>query len=194
MKDSREDVRLLQEIAEGSRSSFDRFYEKYGPFIYHIALRIVGNEAEAEDISQDVFLEILQKPKQFNPKRGSIEAFLAVKTKSRALDRLRKKRALLISRLEEAALKEDKGAEFHFLHQLEKNILLDALNHIPAQQREAIIRFYFQGEAQREIADRMQKPLGSIKSLIRYGLNNLRKQKEILNWIEPGGGGNKHEI
>ncbi|NNV06114.1 sigma-70 family RNA polymerase sigma factor [Geobacillus sp. C56-T2] len=192
MEDRREDLELLEKIAEGSRTAFDRFYEKYAPMVYHIALRIVGDEAEAEDVSQDVFLEILQNPHQFDPKRGSVQAFLAVKTKSRSLDRLRKKRDLLVNRLEETALKEN-GAEFYFLRQLEQQVILDALTHLPEAQRQAIIHFYFHGETQREIAAAMNKPLGSIKSLIRYGLRNLRKQKELFRWLEAGRGENKHE-
>ncbi|MED4270430.1 sigma-70 family RNA polymerase sigma factor [Geobacillus stearothermophilus] len=192
MEDRWEDMELLEKIAEGSRTAFDRFYEKYAPMVYHIALRIVGNEAEAEDVSHDVFLEILQKPHQFDPKRGSVQAFLAVKTKSRSLDRLRKKRDLLVSRLEEAALKE-KGAEFYFLRQLEQQVILDALTHLPEEQRQAIIHFYFRGETQREIAAAMNKPLGSVKSLIRYGLRNLRKQKELFHWMEAGRGEEQHE-
>ncbi|MED3731709.1 MULTISPECIES: sigma-70 family RNA polymerase sigma factor [Geobacillus] len=192
MEDRWEDMELLEKIAEGSRTAFDRFYEKYAPVVYHIALRIVGNEAEAEDVSHDVFLEILQKPHQFDPKRGSVQAFLAVKTKSRSLDRLRKKRDLLVSRLEEAALKE-KGAEFYFLRQLEQQVILDALTHLPEEQRQAIIHFYFRGETQREIAAAMNKPLGSVKSLIRYGLRNLRKQKELFHWMEAGRGEEQHE-
>ncbi|KJE28200.1 RNA polymerase sigma factor, sigma-70 family protein [Geobacillus kaustophilus] len=192
MEDRREDAELLAEIAEGSRAAFDRFYEKYAPMVYHIALRIVGDEAEAEDVSHDVFLEILQKPHQFDPKRGSVQAFLAVKTKSRSLDRLRKKRDLLASRLEEAALKE-KGAEFYFLRQLEQQVIIDALTHLPEEQRQAIIHFYFHGETHREIAAAMNKPLGSVKSLIRYGLRNLRKQKELFRWMEAGRGEKQHE-
>ncbi|MBB6283410.1 MULTISPECIES: sigma-70 family RNA polymerase sigma factor [Geobacillus] len=192
MENRWEDAELLKKIAEGSRTAFDRFYEKYAPIVYHIALQIVGDKAEAEDVSQDVFLEILQKPTQFDPKRGSVKAFLAVKTKSRSLDRLRKNRHLLVSRLEEAALKE-KGAEFYFLRQLEQQIILDALTHLPEAQRQAIIHFYFRGETQREIAAAMNKPLGSIKSLIRYGLRNLRKQQALFRWLEAGRGENKHE-
>ncbi|KAF0996052.1 sigma-70 family RNA polymerase sigma factor [Geobacillus sp. TFV-3] len=192
MEDRREDAELLANIAKGSRAAFDRFYEKYAPMVYHIALQIVGDEAEAEDVSHDVFLEILQKPHQFDPKRGSVQAFLAVKTKSRSLDRLRKKRDLLVSRLEEASLKE-KGAEFHFLRQLEQRVIIDALTHLPEEQRQAIIHFYFHGETQREIAAAMNKPLGSVKSLIRYGLRNLRKQKELFRWMEAGRGEKQHE-
>ncbi len=65
---------------------------------------------------------------------------------------------------------------------------MEALKSIPNEQREAIIRSYFQGETHREIASTMNKPLGSIKSLIRYGLNNMRKQKSLLHWVQSGGG------
>ncbi|WP_420842603.1 RNA polymerase sigma factor [Fervidibacillus halotolerans] len=175
----------------GSRQSFDQFYEAFIPFVFQIAYEILGDYTEAEDVSQDVFLEVLQKIDQYNPNKGSIKAWLAVKTKSRCLDRLRKKKPILVNRLEKIALGKEKGADLEFLEQIEKRIILDALNHLPPEQREAIIRSYFNGETHREIAGAMKKPLGSIKSLIRYGLNNLRKQKSIVHWTEPNGGDGK---
>lgn len=194
MENDQENIQLLQEIAQGSRHSFDIFYEKYISFVYHIAYQITREHSEAEDICHDVFLEVFQKSKQYNPAKGSIKAWLAVKTKSRALDHLRKKKPLLMNRLEELLKKEEKGADLQFLAQLEKNLIMDALNHLPLEQREAIIRSYFQGETHKEIANKMKKPLGSIKSLIRYGLNNLRKQKALVNWIESSGSEKKNEI
>lgn len=189
--EDKESLQLMKNIALGSKRSFDLFYETYIPFVFQIAYHLLGDYAEAEDVSQDVFLEVLQKIDQYDPERGSIKAWLAVKTKSRCLDRLRKKKPLLINRLEKIDFQREKGADLAFLEQIEKNLLLDAVNHLPPQQREAIIRSYFQGETHREIAGAMAKPLGSIKSLIRYGLNNLRKQKTIVQWVESNGGEGK---
>ncbi|WP_062353595.1 RNA polymerase sigma factor [Bacillus kwashiorkori] len=184
MDDNQESIRLLDEIAHGSRQAFDTFYEKHISFVYQIALHIVQNETEAEDIAQDVFLEVFQKYKQYDSKKGSVKAWLAVKTKSRSIDRLRKKKPLLVNRLELLLKQKEKGADVQFFSELQNYILIDALNAIPFDQREAIIRAYFNGETHKEIAGRMHRPLGSVKSLIRYGLNNLRKQKTLLHWVK----------
>lgn len=75
------------------------------------------------------------------------------------------------------------GADLQFFHSLEKHLIVEALKAIPIEQREAIIRSYYNGETHNEIAMTMKKPLGSVKSLIRYGLNNLRKQKALMQWV-----------
>ncbi|WAA09920.1 RNA polymerase sigma factor [Fervidibacillus albus] len=189
--EDKEALQLIKNMTVGSKHSFDQFYETYIPFVFQIAYHMLGDYSEAEDVSQDVFLEVLQKIDQYDPKKGSVKAWLAVKTKSRCLDRLRKKRPVLVNRLEKMAREKEQGADMAFLEQIEKKIIFDALTHLPEAQREAIVRSYFNGETHREIAGAMEKPLGSIKSLIRYGLNNLRKQKNIVHWVESNGGDGK---
>lgn len=194
LDENRESILLLEQIAQGSGRAFDLFYEKHCAFIYHIAMQIVESPVEAEDICHDVFLEVFQKYKQYKPSRGSVKAWLAVKTKSRSIDLLRKKQPLLIHKLEGLAEKEARAADLEVLSLIERKIIYEALNKLPTGQREAIYRSYFQGATHKEIASRMGKPLGSVKSMIRYGLNNLRKQKSIWSLAESGGGEKKNEI
>ena len=193
MDQNQESVQLLQDIRAGSRQAFDHFYELHIQFVFQIAFQLVREQAEAEDVCHDVFLEVLQKTTQYQPAKGSVKAWLAVKTRSRALDRLRKKKPLLTDEWEQKMGKEESGADLKVLKQIEKDVLFDALKQIPSEQREAIYRSYYQEETHKEIAMTMQKPLGSVKSLIRYGLNNLRKQKSIFHWAKSSGGGNHHE-
>ena len=193
MDENQESLLLLQEIAGGSLQSFDRFYEKHIGFVFNIAYQIVKNQAEAEDICHDVFIEVYQKISQYHAERGSVKAWLAVKTRSRALDRLRKKKPYLVHKMEKPIENEDIATDILFIKRLEHDLVLDALDQIPSEQREAIYRAYFQEETHKEIAETMKKPLGSVKSLIRYGLNNLRKQKSIWNWAKYSGGGNHND-
>jgi len=192
MEEKLDQIQWFQKMNFSSYHAFEDFYEQHVHFVFQIALNIVGDHKEAEDVTHDVFLEVFQKHRQYNPEKGSIKAWLAVKTKSRAIDRLRKKKPLLVNKLEGLLKDQEKGADICFLSELEHSILKEALNELPEEQREAIIRSYFNGESHREIAERMKKPLGSVKSLIRYGLNNLRKQKTLMHWAETGGGGDKH--
>ncbi|GAA0287414.1 RNA polymerase sigma-70 factor (ECF subfamily) [Gracilibacillus halotolerans] len=188
-------VRLLSEMANGSKQAFDQFYETTISFVYQIALSIVHNHAEAEDICHDVFLEVYGKAKQYSEDRGSVKAWLAVRTRSRSLDRLRRNKWLLTDRLEELVDKKGKvpATELYFLQSIEKHILIDALKEIPENQRQAIIRSYFHDETHGEIALKMNKPLGSVKSFIRYGINNLQKQKSLVQWVMGGSRGEKNE-
>lgn len=188
--DERETTTLVKQLSRGSRHAFQQFYETYVSFVYNIAFSIVKNHEEAEDICHDVFLEVYHKASQYSSEKGSVKAWLAIITKSRSLDRLRKNKRLLISRLEHFVHKKDDiNIERHILQSLEKHIVYDALKAIPLEQREAIIRSYFHGETHREIASKMDKPLGSVKSLIRYGMNNLRKQKALAQWMLGGSRG-----
>lgn len=192
MDENRQSMNLLKKAKQGSRESFNQFYKMHLSYVFHIAFKFVGNKQEAEDICQDVFLEVFQNIQQYDAERGSVKAWLAVKTKSRSLDRLRKKRPLLVQKLEEIKIGQETGADVQVLKTLEKDIILEALKELPEKQKRALYLAYFQGETHKEIAMEMNKPLGSVKSFIRYGLNNLRKQKSILNWTESGGGG-KHQ-
>lgn len=191
--DNQESIQLLENIASGSRVAFDIFYEKYISFVYQIALSIIQDQSEAEDVCHDVFLEVFQKADQYSQTKGSVKAWLAVKTKSRAIDRIRKNKYLLVNRLEQLIEMNGKvnGADLQFLQMFEQNLVFDALNCLPKEQREAIIRAYYRGETHKEIASTMKKPLGSVKSLIRYGINNLRKQKVLINWIDTSRGEKK---
>ncbi|WP_085991212.1 RNA polymerase sigma factor [Oceanobacillus senegalensis] len=194
MDNNQESVELLKQIKNGSKDAFNPFYEIHSSFVFHIAYQVTGNRVEAEDICHDVFIEVFQKAAQYKPNKGSVRAWLAVKTKSRSIDRLRKKKPLLIQKLESLSYQEVQGADLAFLKEIESKIILEALNHIPKSQREAIYRSYFKGETHKQISQDMQKPLGSVKSLIRYGLQNLRKQKSILRWTGSNGGANRHEL
>lgn len=191
--DNQESIQLLENIASGSRVAFDIFYEKYISFVYQIALSIIQDQSEAEDVCHDVFLDVFQKADQYSQTKGSVKAWLAVKTKSRAIDRIRKNKYLLVNRLEQLIEMNGKvnGADLQFLQMFEQNLVFDALNCLPKEQREAIIRSYYRGETHKEIASTMKKPLGSVKSLIRYGINNLRKQKDLINWIDTSRGEKK---
>lgn len=191
--DNQESIQLLKNIASGSRVAFDIFYEKYISFVYQIALSIIRDQSEAEDVCHDVFLDVFQKADQYSQTKGSVKAWLAVKTKSRAIDRIRKNKYLLVNRLEQLIEMNGKvnGADLQFLQMFEQNLVFDALNCLPKEQREAIIRSYYRGETHKEIALTMKKPLGSVKSLIRYGINNLRKQKDLINWIDTSRGEKK---
>jgi len=107
-----------------------------------------------------------------------------VKTRHKCIDRLRKKKPVLIQKLEHLDTKGAVETELSVLLQLEKELILDALKQIPSKQREVIYGAYFEGKTQMELAESFNRPLGTIKSLIRYGLRNMRKQKDLLNWIK----------
>src|SRR5690625_3595205 len=100
LMDKQDDIRLLKLIAKGSESAFNEFYETYVSFILQIASQVLDDRNEAEDVTHEVFLDIYKRPHQYQPERGSIKAWLAVKTRNRSIDRLRKKKPVLVQKLE----------------------------------------------------------------------------------------------
>lgn len=191
-----DEERLLHDMANGSITAFELFYEKYASLVLHIALRIVKDRMEAEDICHDLFLEVWKKAGQYDPKRGSIEAWLAVKARSRSLDRMRKKQRLPIASEENATLEQAStaaAAEENVLSRLDREVLGQALSKIPPAQARALQGMYYEAKTQRELAANMNRPLGTVKSLIRYGLDNIRKQLSQSGWLESLGGERKHE-
>ncbi|PWU66891.1 RNA polymerase [Gracilibacillus dipsosauri] len=183
-----EDHLLLKRMADGQKQAFDSFYEKYHIYIFQIAYKVVSNRSEAEDICHDVFLEIYQKAIQYNPERGSVKAWIGVKTRSRAIDRLRKKSGLLTNKLEDILMNASPSADQYVIERMEKELLVNAMSRLPKEQQQAIYHMYFEHFTQKEIAFRYNRPLGSVKSSIRYGLQNLRKQKSLLRWYGSSGG------
>ncbi|GGA73187.1 RNA polymerase sigma factor [Ornithinibacillus halotolerans] len=182
--DTERDKHLLNLIAEGSQHAFNQFYQHYVSFVLQIAVNVIGDPKEAEDVCHDVFIEVYQKPNQYNAHRGSVKAWLAVKTRSRCIDRLRKNEPILVNKLEKLDTEQAVLLEKHVLMDIEKEIIFNALNKLPNKQKELIIGAYFEGKTQRELAETYNKPLGTIKSSIRYGLRALRKQKSLLQWAK----------
>lgn len=187
---------LLDEMRSGSLAAFERFYEHFASLVFQIAYKMTGDRMEAEDVCHDVFLEIFHKADQYDPARGSLEAWLAVRTKSRALDRMRKKQRV---KLEPVKAERVESAEFpisteeRVVTRLEREAVLTALSNIPDPQRTAVYGMYYEFKTQRELSQKLHRPLGTVKSLIRYGLNSLRKELRAAGWMESAGGAGKHE-
>jgi RNA polymerase sigma factor (sigma-70 family) len=183
-----DDYLLLEQMSAGNKEAFDEFYQRYHQYIFQIAYKVLANRPEAEDITQEVFIEIYQKCDQYQASRGSIKAWVAVKTRSRSIDRLRKKPEMLADKLEDIIINASPAADQFVIEKMEKDLLRAALLKLPLPQQQAIYHMYYDQFTQKEIALKTNRPLGSVKSSIRYGLQNLKKQKSLLRWIGSGGG------
>jgi len=189
---------VLEAMCAGSVEAFDRFYERYAPLVMQIALRMMEDRMEAEDLCHDVFLEVLRSGRKFDRSRGSIESWLAVLTRSRALDRRRRARRALqgsthasgarIPEIETAAAPEDL-----VVLRFQRAAVREAFAALPSRQRRALANAFYSEKTQRELADEWNVPLGTVKSWIRGGLANLRKQMAVRGWIAGGEGGTPHD-
>lgn len=174
--------------AENTLQWLEDLYQQNASHVYKIAFYILQDPVEAEDVCHDVFLDLIQHPEKFDPLRGSIKAWLAVKTRNRAIDRLRKlkrRRYGSVYLPEPAAVESCDPTAESVLAKLEIDCLHESLRNLPQPQREALAATYFRSLRQNEWARLTGYPLGTVKSRVRYGVNNIRKQFVQMGWLEP---------
>jgi len=186
------DVELMREVAEGDGPALELLYDRYAHILFPLARRILKDHQEAKDALQDVFVQVWQSARSYDPARGSTLTWLVTLTRSRALDRLRalRRRGWPSPETEcaEPAAASDPLAEAILNEQRRR--VHQALDAIPVEQQRAIELAYFEGLTQTEIADRLGEPLGTIKTRIRLGMRKLRellseetKPRTIQDWL-----------
>jgi RNA polymerase sigma-70 factor (ECF subfamily) len=161
---------------------FERVYDEHGRGVYAAALRIVGNPAQAQDVTQDVFLRLWRRPATFDARRGDLGPYLRLMARSRALDVWREGQAA--GRASDRLKLVVTGAEARVEDAPEPAAERDearatvraALGRLPNAQREALVLAYWGGMTAHEIARRSHVPLGTAKSRIRLGLAKLREE------------------
>lgn len=178
--DQQAEILLLQKTGRGDRASFEQLYERFSGILYTTVLRVLNDQKEAEDVLQDVFIQIWEKAELYNPERGKPFTWALTLTRNKAIDRLRSLQRR--SRLNNQVEKETGVA--NQIHQpnsadevdaLQKGVLVrDAVMRLSQDQREAIEMAFFGGLTQNEIAIRLHQPLGTVKARIRRGMMRLK--------------------
>ena len=169
---------LIRRLAGGDRDAFGRFYDRYAPLVYPLVLRIVRDRADAADVLQDIFWEAWQNAATYDPARGTPEAWMITRARTRAIDRVRAVRRrgeTFVPPLDDgvmAAAPEAGGDAAS--RAMNRGIVGAALAQLPATQREAIELAYYAGLTQTVIAEQLKQPLGTVKTRIRLGLERLR--------------------
>ncbi|MFD0962300.1 RNA polymerase sigma factor [Paenibacillus chungangensis] len=188
---------VLREVSQGSEAAFELFYERYAPLVLRIAVKMLGDRMEAEDMCHEVLLEAIRKSDKYDAAKGSVDAWIAVMARSRCLDRLRKQKKRAAAELLDRDRLPEPGvslaAEEAAIGRIQQKIIREELTKLPEAQRNAIAAAYFRDKTQSQIAREWQVPLGTVKSWIRYGLGNLRKQLSKKGWQEAGEGSETYE-
>jgi RNA polymerase sigma-70 factor (ECF subfamily) len=168
---------LLSRIAAGDEGALARLYQESGKLVHGLALRILRNPADAEEVVLDVFIQVWRTAARFDPCRGSAMTWLVMMTRSRALDRLRSRelRSRREEPLGELATDPRAAAPEEMTAREERRRVRAALAAIPPEQRELVELAFFSGFSHREVAARMGQPLGTVKSRIRSGMRRLHE-------------------
>lgn len=177
------DRSLIARVAQGDERAIAALYDQYGRVLYAVAYRIVGQGADAEEIVIEAFTQAWRDARSFDAERGSVAGWLTMIARSRALDlvraRSRRDRITGSAAADQpdippgmSAWRSEPAKE---LDQAERRARVEqALAELSPPQREAIELAYFEGLSQSEIADRLQEPLGTIKTRVRLGMQKLR--------------------
>ncbi|MEP6668946.1 MAG: sigma-70 family RNA polymerase sigma factor [Chthoniobacter sp.] len=178
------EIELLQRVAQGDRVSFETLYDRFSGVLFSTAYRVLNNQEAAEDVLQDVFIQIWEKAPLYDPARGKPMTWAVTLTRNKAIDRLR-------STVRRNRLQDDVEREAETFEQFDdrssfdavaagetKRIVRDAIQKLSKDQREAIELAFFSSLTQAEIAVRLNEPLSTIKARIRRGMMKLR---EVLN-------------
>jgi RNA polymerase sigma-70 factor (ECF subfamily) len=164
---------MVTALKAGDQSAVAQLYDRYSAVVYAVALRVLGDTGAAEDVLQEVFLQLWRNPGAFDAARGSLAPWLAVIARNRAIDFLRKRKPetnledVIISVAPDLARDADRARAAEKVR--------GVIGTMPPPQRSALEMAYFEGMSHSEIASKTGEPLGTIKTRIRAGLITLRK-------------------
>lgn len=169
---------LIAAIAAGDRDAFSRFYDLTAPMAFGLIRRVLRDPEAAAEVLQEVFWQVWQDASRYDPTRGSPEAWLVTRAKTRAIDRLRsmrrRDRTFVAPVDESVAQRREEPAENPAVVAEDKSLVQTALAQLPEAQRRVIELAFFEGLTQSEIATRLGEPLGTVKTRARLGLDRLR--------------------
>jgi RNA polymerase sigma-70 factor (ECF subfamily) len=174
------DVDLMLGIQSGDADALSQLYDRYNGIVKALILRIIHNDTEADDLLQEVFMEIWNQAKNFSAKKGKPLGWMVTLTRRRAIDALRKRQAY--ARAEERLQAEPEQQPLAWVQNTtEKEIeagdtrvlMAKVINSLPEAQQQVIELAFFQGMSQREIASNTNIPLGTVKTRLELGLKKI---------------------
>ena len=183
------DQEMIARIGRRDQSAFSALYDRLSGPLYSLAMKMLGDPAEAQDALQDVFLQIWSRAGTYDPEQSSVFSWTVLLTRSRVIDRLRargRRSRVVVASTEDSSttVAGDASTVESAADTAEKNDeaarVRYVLNNLPSEQREAIELAFFEHLSHHEIAARLGQPLGTVKARIRRGLLKLRQRLNTL--------------
>jgi RNA polymerase sigma-70 factor (ECF subfamily) len=174
---------LLARVAKRERAAFEQLYDRYKNILYATAMKFLKEDADAQDVVQDVFIQIWDKAKLYDPAKGKPLTWALTLTRNRSIDRIRaiQRRTRLRDDFGKETVVDESAGMREALSGVDagekSQILREAVGRLSPEQRKVIEMAFFRGFTQSEIADRLDEPLGTVKARARRGLMKL---KELL--------------
>jgi RNA polymerase sigma-70 factor, ECF subfamily len=172
-----DDIKLLKAIAARDEAALAQLYDQYRSILFGLLMRILNNREEAEDVLQEVFLQVWRRAADFDENRGRPFTWLVTLARSRGIDRLRSlasRERVAVAGAREASEATSDAASDAFKSE-QRGLVTTALAQLPDEQKRPLMLAYFDGLTQSEIAARLGAPLGTVKTRMRTGLTKLRE-------------------
>jgi len=172
------DQLLIERIKEGDKSAFRELYSRFSQVVFNLAYRMLRSREEAEEVVQEIFLQIWNKADSYDSERAAVSTWVINIARSRSIDKLR----TLGFKDQTTELIEDRvNSKSDFTRIVEdreesKKIIRQALESLPDNQRLAIEMVFFEGLTHIEAAEKLNEPVGTIKTRIRLGVSKLKEQ------------------
>jgi RNA polymerase sigma-70 factor (ECF subfamily) len=175
-------VQLIEALTSGSDVGFKRFYQQFASVLFSLTCSILRDAREAEDVLQEAFVQMWKQSSSYDPARSSLFTWTVMITRSRAIDRVRKRQRAqnktdaAIAEAAIAPLLLESGPDNDLIRSEERDRVRAFLPSLPSAQREALDLAFFGAMTQREISQTLDVPLGTVKARIRRGLMALRSR------------------
>jgi RNA polymerase sigma-70 factor (ECF subfamily) len=167
------DVQLLLRVKAGDQQAMTDVFDRYGGMVYSVALRVLKDPGQAEDVMQEIFFQVWKNPGLFVEGRGSLGAWLAVMARNRAIDAVRRRKPT--DPVEDVVL----TSSTNLASEVERNSMMEkvreVLKGLPLEQQKSVELAFFEGMTHAEIAAKTGDPLGTVKTRIRSALMSVRK-------------------
>ena len=186
-----DDQTLVALIVQARAGALSELYDRYGRLVYSLALHSVGDSATAEEITQDVFLRVWQRARQYRADRAKVSTWLTSITRHRAIDQLRRRgsrpeqHGVAWAEITPGSEPAANGPETAVSLAIERERVRRAIASLPEEQQQVLALAYFQGLSQSQIAEATGQPLGTVKTRVRLGMQKLREILQDLQVAYP---------